>query len=335
MSVMSNLRHGVLLGACLMTLAACSSTSAGEKDGWFSSDNALHYVAPETKGEPVVSNAAVLRIKPFVDERGQRSPRFLGDKTTRVRGMDGKVLVMDTDLSDIATQVYKHKFSKAGYEVLADDSTKAPVFELSGVLKRLTLNSKNRDDVDIAIEANLTEVASGKLIWSALVSEKNDRFAGVSGNNKENLVAYLNQGVDIVAGKTVTAVDALLMATYPGLFNLTPGTKSINGVTVYSAPIATPATPVVAAPVQVVAPVAVTTAPVQQAVTTGTLSISSKPARAKVYVDGVYFGLSPMKIEMDAGVHDVEVKLDGYKSASEKVAVRKANTTELEFALKR
>lgn len=332
---MSKLRQVVLVGACLMTLAACSSTNTGEKGGWFSSDNLLRYTAPEVKGEPVISNGAVLRIKPFVDERGQKSPRFLGDKTTRVRGMDGNVLVMDRDLSDIATEVYKRKFSKAGYEVLADDATKAPVFELSGVLKRLTLNSKDRDDVDVAIQANLTEVASGKLIWSALVTEKNDRFAGVSGNNKESVVAYLNQGVGIVAGKTVSAVDSLLMASYPALFNLTPGTKAINGVTVYTAPIITPTVaPIAAAPVAVVAPVAVA-APVVAATYTGTLALSSKPSRAKVYIDGVYFGLSPMKIEMDAGVHEVEVKLDGYKAASEKVSVRKANTTELEFALKR
>ena len=332
---MSKLRQVGLVAACLMTLAACSSTNTGEKGGWFSSDNLLRYTAPEVKGEPVINNGAVLRIKPFVDERGQKSPRFLGDKTTRVRGMDGNVLVMDRDLSDIATQVYKGKFSKAGYEVLADDATKAPVFELSGVLKRLTLNSKDRDDVDIAIEANLTEAASGKLIWSALVTEKNDRFAGVAGNNKESVVGYLNQGIGIVAGKTVSAVDSLLMASYPALFNLTPGTKAINGVTVYTAPIITPTVaPVVAvAPVPVIAPVAVA-APVVAA-STGTLALSSKPSRAKVYVDGVYFGLSPMKIEMDAGVHEIEVKLDGYKAASEKVSVRKANTTELEFALKR
>lgn len=330
---MSKLRHVVVAGVCLMTLAACSTSNPGQQGGWLSSDNDLHYTAPMVQGEPVVNNAAVLRIKPFVDQRGQRSSRYLGEKTTRIRGVDGKVLAMDTDLSDVVAQVYKYKFSKAGYEVVADDAGKKPVFELSGVLKRLTLNSKARDEEDIAIEANLIEVASGKLIWSALVAEKNDRFAGVAGNNKQDIVAYLNRGLDTVAGKTVTAVDALLMASYPALFNLTPGTKSISGVTVYSAPIVTAApAPVVAAPVA--APV-VLAAPQQHAAATGSLSISSKPSRAKVYLDGVYFGLTPIKFEVDTGIHEVEVKLDGFRAEKEKVSVRNANATELEMSLKR
>lgn len=328
---MKKLHRVVVLGTCLMALTACSTSNSSDKGGWFTSDNVLRYTAPEASGGVVIKNAAMLRITPFVDERGQRSPRFLGEKTTRVRGMDGNVFVMDRDLTDIAAQTYRRKFSKAGYEVLAENSAKTPLFELSGVLKRLTLNSKDRDEVDIAIQANLTEVASGKLIWSALVTEKGDRFAGVSGNNKENIVAYLNQGLGVVGEKTASAVDALLMATYPGLFNLTPGTKAINGVTVYTDPVVSK--PVAAPAPLVVAPVAAALAvPV---VASGTLALSSKPARAKVYVDGVYFGLTPMNFEIEPGIHQVEVKLEGHKSASEKVSVRSSNTTELAFALKR
>jgi uncharacterized membrane protein len=52
-------------------------------------------------------------------------------------------------------------------------------------------------------------------------------------------------------------------------------------------------------------------------------------------LDGVYFGLSPLNIESAAGVRVVEVKLKGYKKASEKVAVRTGATTELELQLEK
>jgi hypothetical protein len=326
---MKRLLQGMVLGLSLLALSACSSTE-GDK-GSFSGDDMLYYTAPAMSGQTPVANGIAIRITPFTDKREEKNPQRLGVITTRVFGLSGNSLVLDRNVVGVATDIYKRHFQKAGFEVLDDGATKMPAFELSGVVKRLTLNTKDRDEIDVAIETSLTEVSTGKVIWSALVSEKSDRFAGVSGNSKSDLVSYLNRGVGIVAGKTVDAVNALLMASYPALFNLTPGTKSIAGVTVYSAPIV----PAHVAAVGTVAVAPVVAAPVVSVVTTGTLRLSSKPSRAKVYLDGIYFGLTPLHAEIDAGVHEVEVKLDGYKSVSEKVSVRKADTTELELSLKR
>jgi hypothetical protein len=65
----------------------------------------------------------------------------------------------------------------------------------------------------------------------------------------------------------------------------------------------------------------------------GVVVVRTEPSRAKVYLDGVYYGMSPLNIESAAGIRTVEVKLKGYKNASEKVAVRVGATTELEFQL--
>jgi uncharacterized membrane protein len=67
--------------------------------------------------------------------------------------------------------------------------------------------------------------------------------------------------------------------------------------------------------------------------TNGVLVVNTEPARAKVYLDGVYFGMSPLRAEATLGIHKVEVKLKGYKTASEKVSVRKGDSTELELTL--
>ena len=326
---MNILCQRALLGACLAALAACS-TPGGENSGLLSRDNILHTGSGKLTEKPEVKNSAVLRIPLYADQRVEKNPRLLGENTTRVFGLDGNELIVDRDVASIATASIKKQFQKAGFPVLEEGSTQTPAFELSGVVKTLTLNSKDRDDISIAIETSVTDVATGKVIWSALVSEKNNRFAGVSGNTKADIVDYLNRELRIASDKTVDAVNTLLMATYPALFNLAPGTKTIAGVTVLSAPSA------VAAPVVTGAALAAAPAYAPHAsATMGLLAVSSKPSRAKVYLDGVYYGMTPLRAEIEPGVHSVDVKLEGYKTSSEKVSVRKSDDTELELTLDR
>ncbi len=323
---MNILCQRVLLGACLAALAACS-TVGDENNGLLSRDNVLHTGGGKLTEKYEVKNAAVLRIRPYTDQRAEKNPRLLGELKTRVFGLEGNELVVDHDVASIATASLRKQFQKAGFPVLEDGSTQASVFELSGVVKTLTLNSRDRDDITIAIETSVTDVATGKVIWSALVSQKNNRFAGVSGNTKADLVDYLNREMRIASDKTVDAVNTLLMATYPALFNLIPGTKTISGVTVLSAP---SAAVVPAAEAALVAAPAYTP---HASATMGLLVLSSKPSRAKVYLDGVYYGMTPLRAEIEPGVHSVEVKLEGYKTASEKVSVRRSDDTELELTL--
>jgi hypothetical protein len=65
------------------------------------------------------------------------------------------------------------------------------------------------------------------------------------------------------------------------------------------------------------------------------LLVNTNPPRAKVYLDDVYYGLSPLRLEMEPGVHAISVKLDSYKMVTEKVSVRKGDSTEMELKLER
>lgn len=268
-------------------------------------------------------NAATLRFKQYADQRQADNPRLLGKVEARVFGVSGNEFILDQDVAVIATAAIKKRFDAEGYQVLEDGDANSALFEVSGVIKELVLNVRNRDEISISIETTLKD-AAGKVIWSGLVAERSDRFAGVSGNNKADVEAYLNKGLGIVSGKTVEAISASLMAARPELFKLTQGTKAIKGVDVYVAP--QPAAPVNPA-VQADASAA--------SITTGLLSVTTNPPRAKVYVDGVYFGLSPLRSEIEPGIHEVVVKLTGYKTATEKVSVRKGDNTELELILER
>jgi hypothetical protein len=62
--------------------------------------------------------------------------------------------------------------------------------------------------------------------------------------------------------------------------------------------------------------------------TTGTLSVTSSPSGAKVYVDGSYYGRTPQTISgMNPGSHGIQVSLDGYQSWSGTSTVRAGEVT--------
>lgn len=315
---MSSLLRRAALVVLLSAVAGCSAVKDGKDPvtGGTPGTAAGKNAAGDNTGSRL-SNAVTLRVGQYVDQRQVGNPRYLGQIASRVSGVSGNELILDQDIAVIATAAIKKRFAAEGFQLLEGGDADNALFEVSGVIKELVLNVKHRDEINILIETTLKDAATGKVVWSGLVTEKSDRFAGVTGNNKADVDAYLNKGLRIVSGKTVDAIGATLAASRPELFKLTPGTKAIKGVEVYVAP-----------------PVAKADASPANA-TTGLLSVSTNPTRAKVYLDGVYFGLSPLRSEIEPGIHDVVVTLNGYKTVSEKVSVRKGDNTELELSLER
>lgn len=292
---------------------------------------------------PLLKYAASIRIDRYTDARKMGNPRKIGTGAEFVSGMSGTDIVLDQDVSTMVASAMKTSLDEAGFQV-SEAQTGNAQFELSGVVKELTYNVKARDEISLAVETTLKEISTNKVVWSAVVTEKADRFAGVAGNDKDDVTNYLRKELGIVTQKTTDAISASLMVVHPELFNLTPGTKAIPGVTVLVAPTAIPAAPN-AAPGAAHAPVAPASAtdlepPFQTytphaSATNGLLLVNTNPARAKVYLDSVYFGLSPLRLELDPGVHTISVKLLGYKMVSEKVSVRKGDSTEMDLDLER
>lgn len=338
------LRHAALV-VLLSAVAGCSTVKDAKDsvNGWFNgSDSTLSTTgkkAASSSSGPLLKYAATLRVNKYIDQRKQGNPRLLGINTQRVRGVDGDQLLLDQEIANIVTVAIKKRFDGEGYQVLEGSSASNALFEVSGVIKDLTLNVKERDEINIAIETTLNEVATGKVVWSGMVMEKNSRFAGVSGNNKDDVVAYLNKELRIASTKTVEAISASLMASQPELFNLTAGTKPIPGVTVYVAPAAAKAAPAATMTPGYGAQPGTTAPPPaympRASATAGLLLVNTNPQRAKVYLDGVYYGLSPLRLEMEPGVHAISVKLEGYKMVTEKVSIRKGDNTEMELNLER
>lgn len=317
------------MAALLSAIAACSAVKeAGNSvGGWFAGGSTLITTEQSSAGDSSGSApkyAVTLRVSKYADLRKQQNPRLLGINTQVVRGVSGDQLVLDQVVASLVTTAIKKRFVAEGYQVLESAATDSAMFEVSGVIKELTLNVKDRDEISIAIETTLKDAHSGAVLWSGLVTQKNDRFAGVSGNSKDDVVAYLNKELRIVSNKTVEAVSASLMATQPGLFNQIAGTKVVPGVVVFVAPVA--AIPVSAVP-------AIVPSDSVQSGSASLLLVNTIPPRAKIYLDGVYYGMSPLRVEKEPGVYEVKVKLKGYKTATEKVSVRKGDKTEMELNL--
>ncbi len=291
--------------------------------GWFDVDDSISM--PENKksdpNAPSVKYAATIRVAGYVDGRSGMTPKKIGISTQRVSGIAGKELALDCDVTNFVSSSIKKRFDDAGFQLVEGAGA---LFELSGVIKELTYNVNARDELALAIETTLKEAATGKVVWSGMVVEKKERFAGVSGNNKSDIANNLRYEMGIVTQKTVDAISASLMASRPDLFNLTPGTKAISGVTVLQATGAGSSVPAAAL-----------AKPMQVTAVNGTLVLNTKPSRAKVYLDGVYYGMSPLRAEIEVGIREVSVKVGGYKTATEKVSVRKGDTTELELVLER
>jgi hypothetical protein len=276
-----------------------------------------------------VKALASIRIAGYVDGRNVGNPRKIGMNEERVFGMSGKDIVLDRDVTDVVADFLRKRLDNSGIQILGKDDANA-LFELSGVVKELRYDVKARDYVLIRLDTTLKEVATGKVVWAGEVEEKADRFAGVSGNTKGDIADYLKQEIGVVTDKTSEAIYTVLMATRPELFNLTPGTKVIPGVKVLVTPgVASSPEPAVPAPATPAAGDKSQDSPSAN----GRLEVNTTPDRAKVYVDGIYFGMSPLRAETDPGVHKVEVKIKGYKTASEKVSIRKGESTELELTL--
>jgi hypothetical protein len=274
---------------------------------------------------------ATARIGAYVDGRNAVNPRKIGITKERVLGLSGTDLVLDRDATDVVSASLRKRLDDSNIQMLAIDDGAAQ-FEIGGVIKALEYNVKDRDYVTIRLETTLKEVATGKVVWMGEVEQKNERFAGVSGNSKSDIANFLKQELGVVTGKTAEAIDSVLMAKYPELFSLVPGTKVIPGMTVYSVPGNVPPVPTTAT---ARSPVVSEQQPEGLPFEDALLIVRTEPVGAKIYLDGVYYGISPLRARAPLGIHKVEARLKGYRVSAEKVALRKGDTTELEVELEK
>jgi hypothetical protein len=259
--------------------------------------------APRAGGERALSVA----IGPWLDQRQGAPGRRLGAVGAAVFGLHDRELTLARDASAVVGDAVRDQLQAQGMVVAPDGAD----LRLEGAVQALTLDVGARDERHVVLQATLRRSSDGQLLWSGVAEERDDRFAGVSGNSRADLEAYLGAGIAKAASRLALAVrEHAGPAPEPGL----------------APSAALPAAPPMA--VSVPAP-----AIVPAVAAAGFVAITSVPARVKVYVDDVYQGLTPITLELPAGTSQLHFKRDGHRSLSEKVAVRRGVTVELEVAL--
>ncbi len=269
------------------------------------------YNIPPAKPPVKIRGNPVILVMPFTDARDLsktpfKEPRTIGKIDVPVFDLRSSRLTLSEDVSAITTNAFIKELTNSGVTVKTGDAVSAGAdFILTGEVRDFRLDIVSRDEIALSISAKLTERESGRVVWSDTVTEKESRFAGIMGDTRSSVSNYISETLS----KAVRAAIAEMNEGIPA-----PFTHETS-----SAPVLSP----VAEPQKT-----------QQA-PTGRLSITTEPARSKVYIKDVYWGLTPITLDMEPGIYEVAIKKQGYKDSKEKIAVRAGALTELEITLEK
>jgi len=213
------------------------------------------------------------------------------------------------------------------------DARAAADFVLDCKLTAFSLDIAARDQRNISALVEIQEPTSGKQLWSGQVVAAAERYAGANGNTRASISAFLNEGIAEFVGRFSAAIHERLLRAYPQeIVEHEQYTKSsIAGVSTLS--VAAPGS--LPAPTANSPPASKITANTGPGVAQGRISIVSTPSRAKVYIGDVYYGLSPLQLDLPAGIVTVLIKHSGYANYVEKVALQPGKTLELEAELRK
>ena len=253
-------------------------------------------------GAPAISLKEPLNVSltPYKDERKANNRKKLGHITSPVFGIDSPELILEKEPAEIVTNAFKEQLILTGFKVNAiEGNTEAPEADLllEGSVKAFKLDIAAKDVIEIEIETKATDVKTGSILWSGSVAEKSERFAGTMGNTRETINKYVSSSLAKVVKETLTNIASAVEKTRP---------HSVE--------------------------------PVKEEIILGSegrLALSTIPPQAQIYINDVYYGLTPITIDLAPGIYIVNFKLAGFKNAVQKIAVRKGRVTEFAVILEK
>lgn len=254
-------------------------------------------------------------LTPYADLRGEKDPYRIGDIKTTVSDMTGASLVLDESVSALVTSAFGEELAASGFKVIpAGAQAQGADYVMDGEIRQFRLDIGPRDKISIEIFTSLKEKSTGRVVWSGMEKEEGERFAGVMGNSRRTINDYIVRSLSGVVRKTIKDGAASLNAGAPARSSPLPGKEPPETRnTRYAGE----------------------SGKEEALKTAGALFVTTEPERAKVYIGDVYYGLSPVTIELSPGVYEVRLRLKGYKDENEKVAIRQGYKTEMEVVFTR
>jgi hypothetical protein len=248
----------------------------------------------------------------FIDSRGADNPKTIGTISATVSDMNATTLDLATDPIATVRQAFIDELKGYGFTVQTGSIRTASKtgYILTGELKKFSLDIASRDSVSIELYMELKENASGSTVWSGVLRETGDRYAGVMGNSRNSINMYLSNSI-------ASLVRSAITASAPAMLMLTPTAPSVTATTTEVS------TSTKMAP------------PKSSTKGDATLKINSTPPGAKVYIDDVYWGPTPLIINFYPGIYELRLKKNGYKMEKDKVGLKRGRTTHYEAVLEK
>ncbi len=284
-------------GLCLLLAAGCS---APLKVNYKAKDR------PQAAPDASMTVPVSVLVTGFADARSAEAradSKTIGKIEATVFDISGNKLTLQDEPAALVTGAFAAELAAAGYDVKRDGAGNGADFILKGEVREFRLDIADRDRIAVEIWSEITEKETGRTIWSGVMAERAERYAGVMGNSKASIEKYINAALSKVAGGAVAGATPRIANTRAAY---RPKAEEKGGGEAVERSVAEGS---------------------------GRIVIRTEPPRARVYIGGVYYGLTPLSLDLEPGVYDVTIRQRGYKDSSEKVSVRKGEFTELETEL--
>jgi len=257
-----------------------------------------------------LSRSVPILIKPFTDKRAGvalgADPLEVGSIDATVQDMYGARVILSTAPATLMTEGFKKYLRAEGYTVVSPDKATSSFsgIILSGEIREFSLHIGPRDNIDIELYAEFKDNDNDAIIWSGLAKEKDSIYAGVFGDSKKMVSKYISGTISKVFGKIIKKAG--------------PGIKKMSRIGENSGNRGSTVNQIKGGTAREV----------------GRLIVKTLPARAEVYINGVYYGLTPMTLKLRPGIYRLILKKDGFNKFMEKIALGSGRATEMETTLK-
>lgn len=254
---------------------------------------------PKTPGQFKSSEPVPVFVGKFSDKRelAKDDPRTIGKIEATVADISGAKLTLSRDITEIVEEAYRKELALSGFTVVGEAGKARYMVE--GEINEFRLDIGTRDEAAIDLAAGFNDAHSGQTIIKAAGVERSDRFAGVMGNSRNTISNFLAASLQKAVRSSISAAGPRLTATVRAP---SPGEAPEKS---------------------------------QHEKAGGTIKLNSAPGAAKVYIDGVYYGLTPLETRLAPGIYEVVLKQRGFTPVTEKVSVREGELTELDTELEK
>lgn len=255
---------------------------------------AVNYLPPTPVKPVVMDGPHSIRVLPFEDSReGLEDPLKVGFIETTVSNMGSGPLVLTENPADILTGAFAEELSLAGFKVSKETGGEPEAeYTLTGELREFTVNIESRDYIRVSMATTLKESATGRVVWSGEKGYEHDRYAGVTGNSRGTISNYISASLSKVIRESINEFAGEIRKSSAAVPAISPMASD---------------------------PVAVEAGPLPEGM--GRLVISTETPKARVYIDEVYYGLTPTSIDLTPGIYTMTLRHPDGRAETEKVAV--------------